>query len=356
MSDESFGSNRKTTMELVGHLEKMGIIWRAGGVRTKSVERDVLMHWKENGCVAVGYGIESGSQTILDVMGKNTTVERDFNAIKWTYEAGLVTIIQLVLGMPGETDKTIQESYNFLKKCIPYYPTKLRSYHAVILSANYAQALPGSPLYEYARQNGFIGMTIEDEEKYLFKISDTDACQTDHYVNYTKQPLLKVLVWRPYLLGEINAYYLKYFFGVSLSFAGVMHNLFSYFVRILFQKRIGQKSKIKIPLERDLDKQSDKKLSSFDYNLIPITILLLNSVSRKWLYPLFIPIICSVKSSKSPLRIVKLLVDQLRWSIKSQFLPEPDLPKKSLRKMVVIKPPTSADEGSQEMEPLRLGR
>ena len=139
-----------------------------------------------------------------------------------------------------------------------------------------------------------------------------------------------------------------------------MHNLFSCFARITFQKRIGQKTKIKIPLERDLDKQSDKKtekaLSSFNNNLQPITILFLNSVSRKWLFPLFAPIMYSFKYTKSPLRILELLVDQLLWSITSRFLPEPDLPKKSLRKMVVIKPPTSAEEGSQEMAPLRLGR
>ena len=347
-------------MELASHLGKMGIIWRAGGVRAKSVDRDVLMHWKENGCVAVVYGIESGSQTILDVMEKNTTVEINFNAIKWTYEADLVTIIQLVVGMPGETDQTIQETINFLKTCIPYYPKRFRGSHTVLLSVNYAQALPGSPLYEYARQNGSIGMIIEEEEKYLLKISNTNAYETDHYLNYTKEPLLKALMWRPYLSGEINAYYLKYFFGVSLSFAEVMHNLFSCFARITFQKRIGQKTKIKIPLERDLDKQSDKKtekvLSSFNNNLHPITILFLNSVSRKWLFPLFAPIIHSFKYTKSPLRILKLLVDQLLWSITSRFLPEPDLPKKSLRKMVVIKPPTSAEEGSQLMVPLRLGR
>lgn len=360
MGDESFGTNRKTTLELASHLGEMGIIWRANGVRARSVDRDILMHWKANGCVAVGYGIESGSQVILDVMEKNTTVEMNINAIKWTYEASLVTIIQLVLGMPGETDQTIQETINFLKTCIPYYPTKFRGHHTVIHSTCYAQALPGSPLYEYARQNGFIGKTIDEEEKYLLKISDTDAYETDHYVNYTRQPLLKVLMWRPYLSGEINAYYLKYFFGISLSFSEVMYNLLLYFVRIILQKRWGQSYKIKIPLERDLDRLSDKetekKSLSCHSNLSPVTILFLNSVSRKWVYPLFAFIVGSVKRSQSPLQILTLMFEQLRWSITSRFFPRPDLPKKSLRKLIVTKPPASADEGSEEMTPLRLGR
>ena len=70
MCDESFGSNRKRTRELVTCLGEMGIIWCAAGVRCRSVDRETLMYWKANGCYMVHYGIESGSDTMLDVMEK----------------------------------------------------------------------------------------------------------------------------------------------------------------------------------------------------------------------------------------------------------------------------------------------
>ena len=54
-------------------------------------------------------------------MEKKITLEQNINALKWTHEAKLATIVQLVIGMPGETDKTIDETTNFLINTIDYY-------------------------------------------------------------------------------------------------------------------------------------------------------------------------------------------------------------------------------------------
>ena len=90
-------------------------------------------------------------------MEKNATVEENINALKWTREAGLGTIIQLVLGMPGESDETIRETIEFLKKVSPHQTWWEGSAPSELISINYAQALPGTPLYEYARGRGFVG-------------------------------------------------------------------------------------------------------------------------------------------------------------------------------------------------------
>ena len=104
ISDENFGSNKTLTKEFVESLGKTGLKWRAGGVRAYTVNLETLKFWKKNGCMMVIYGIESGSPTMLKIMEKKVTLEQNINAIKWTYEAGLTTVIQLVIGMPGETD------------------------------------------------------------------------------------------------------------------------------------------------------------------------------------------------------------------------------------------------------------
>ena len=72
--------------------------------------------------------------------------------------------------MPGETDKTIDETIDFMKIVMKYYPDSFKKQYDFITSINYAQALPGTPLYEYARENGFIGENIDDEEDYLINI------------------------------------------------------------------------------------------------------------------------------------------------------------------------------------------
>ena len=100
------------------------------------------------------------------------SVEKNIKALKEIYEARLSTIVQLVIGMPGETDQTIDETIDFILKTMKYYPDPFRKKITYMCSVNYAQSLPGTPLYEYAREHGFIGRTIDDEEKYLLKISD----------------------------------------------------------------------------------------------------------------------------------------------------------------------------------------
>ena len=185
IGDENFGSYKDETIKLVKAIKSLGFMWRASGVRAHTVDLDILKLWKENGCMNVLYGIESGSPTMLKVMEKKISLEQNIKALKATYEAGLSTCIQLVIGMPGETDETIEETIDFLLQTLPYYSDVFRNRIVLMLSTNYAQALPGTPLYEYAREHGFIGKDLDSEEDYLLKISDTDAYDNDHFINYT---------------------------------------------------------------------------------------------------------------------------------------------------------------------------
>lgn len=196
--DENFGSDRRALDELIAALKQLGILWAVSGMRTRTVDRDLLRRMHDAGCVAVYYGIESGSQRMLEVMEKNTTVEQNLRALEWTREAGLFTIIQLVLGMPGEDRDTIRETTDFVQRATRAYAEP----PADRLSINYAQALPGTPLYEYARHQGLLGTTLDGEERYLLEMSDTDAADDSKFVNFTATPTLDVMTWRPRIILE----------------------------------------------------------------------------------------------------------------------------------------------------------
>ena len=111
---------------------------------------------------------------------------------------------------------------------MPYYSDCFRNEITPVISTNYAQSLPGTPLYEYARENNFIRNDLDGEEEYLLKISDTDAYEEDHFINYTQQPLLKVLSWRYWIKFEIFKYHAKYNLKI---FSSVSEKLFSLFFR-----------------------------------------------------------------------------------------------------------------------------
>lgn len=207
VSDENFGTDRKWLAEFCERIKPLDILWRVSGMRVNCITLEQLTMMKDAGCVSVMFGMETGSPRMLEVMEKKTTQADNENAMKWTIGHGLHTIVQLVLGMPGETPGTVRETISFCKMANCLSPDQSPN----DLSANYAQALPGTPLYEFARHRGLIKPGLDGEEEYLLAISDRDAHDEVTTINFTDYPKLTCEVWRPLITIEVNyAYVQKY--------------------------------------------------------------------------------------------------------------------------------------------------
>ena len=204
-SDECFGEKKEWLDDFIEALRPLDILFQVGGARVSIIKHDtsVIRRLREVGLTAIYFGMESGSDRILKIMEKNATVDENLTAAKICAEAGVFTIIQLVIGMPGENDKTINETIEFIKQAtggLPYFP---------ILSVNYLQALPGTPTYDYLRNKGLIGKTIEDEEEYLLGVSDLNTAEFKQYINVTEEPLSKVKSWRQKIVIASGMHWLK---------------------------------------------------------------------------------------------------------------------------------------------------
>ena len=185
----------------------------------------------------------------------------------------------------------------------------------------------------YARENNFIPSDIDGEEEYLLMISDTDAYQEDHFINYTQQPLLKVLSWRHWLKFEIFKYHAKYNLKI---FSSVSEKLFSLF--IIISKFIFKKIKLNIkyesPIERKLNKFSLVKSEDGYFNLknnfyYSMYILPWNSLT----YP-FLVLIIGYKFTKGVnKKLLILIFEHIKYSFSFVNL---SFPNKSLRKIVDI--------------------
>ena len=191
-SDECFGENKEWLDDFIEALRPLNILFQVGGARVPMATKNplVIRKLKEVGLTAIYFGMESGSDRILKIMEKKATVDENLIAAKLCAEAGVFTTIQLVVGMPGENDRTIHETIDFIKQAtrdLPYPP---------MVSVNYLQSLPGTPAYEYLRNHGLIGKSVEDEEQYLLRVSDLNAAEFEHYINVTEEPLSKVKLWR----------------------------------------------------------------------------------------------------------------------------------------------------------------
>lgn len=366
IADENFGADRKIAYELAAELGKLNVLWRCAGVRVRTINKDMLQHWKNNGCTSVIFGVESGSERMLKIMEKNATVEENLNAMKWTSEVGLGTIIQLVIGMPGENDQTIQETTDFLIKVSRDLIWWKDRNPSDLISINYAQALPGTPMYEWAREKGFIGSSIEDEEKYLIQISDTDAYKSDHFINYTGLPLLRVLMWPKWINAQLDFAHLPPEKKKKISLVKLI-KYYSSFAAHQMEKgwlqgsRLGRFFKFVI---RPVQNKAKEK-GGFDYisdsgffNIrkgVKFFPLLLNPITKRFFIPLLV-FATAIEKSKNISHGCYLIAEYLIWIIKGRKNNSFKVPNMSLRKVVKISNAEAAIVGDAAMVPLRKGR
>ncbi len=189
--DENFGSDRAYAYEVARTMKKHDMLWIASGVRVTSVEYDDIKFFKENGCVSLKFGVESGSQKILDLMEKKFTVERVFSTLKHCADLDLYSPMAVMVGMPGESLQTAEETGKFLGK-MSYMQGVSPVYQGIAVF--YALPLCGTPLYVYGQQVGVIGNTPDEEEIYLLSVSGSGATKYN-YINLNGSKIKDVIWW-----------------------------------------------------------------------------------------------------------------------------------------------------------------
>jgi p-methyltransferase len=76
---------------------------------------------QQSGCVGVFLGIESGDPTVLSAMNKHATVEKYRIGIRKLKERGIPTFVSMIIGFPGETRATVQNTIDFLSETGPNF-------------------------------------------------------------------------------------------------------------------------------------------------------------------------------------------------------------------------------------------
>ena len=191
VTDENFGSNVKQAIQFSEVMKKLNLYWSAGGVRCRTFSKDHFKILKNNNCFYLKFGIESGSQKILDIMEKIFKTDDILEAIKNVNSVGIYTNPDaLMLGMPGENRSTVMESARFIAK-LRY--TLNNNY--IIGDPFWAIAIPGTPLYEYGVKIGIISKNIDNKEKYLYELADTNVRSMDKYLPFNNAKNSESFFW-----------------------------------------------------------------------------------------------------------------------------------------------------------------
>lgn len=89
--------------------------------RVNTIDEEMLRKFKETGCYRIHYGIESGSQRLLDVLQKKITVEQQKEAMLLTKKVGVRTLCYFMIGSPTETKKEILGTIDYAIRLDPDY-------------------------------------------------------------------------------------------------------------------------------------------------------------------------------------------------------------------------------------------
>ena len=141
--DDTFNIQKARTIELCAKLKPLKLTWSCTSRVTTDFE--TLKAMKEAGCRLLIVGYESGDQQILKNIKKGATVERARQFTKDCHKLGLVIHGDFIMGLPGETHETINNTIAFAKEL-----------DVETIQVSVAHAYPGTELYDYAVQNGFM--------------------------------------------------------------------------------------------------------------------------------------------------------------------------------------------------------
>ena len=115
--DDTFNADPARAIKICEEIinRKLNIAWTCLA-RVNFAQPEVLKAMKKAGCWQISYGIESGNEQILKNIKKGITLPMVREAIRKTKKAGIASLGFFILGLPGDTEKTMRQTIDFAKE------------------------------------------------------------------------------------------------------------------------------------------------------------------------------------------------------------------------------------------------
>ena len=141
--DDTFTDDLPRTEALARALGKLGVTWSCNA--KANVPRETLKAMRDNGLRLLLVGYESGNQQILHNIKKGMRVDVARRFTKDCHELGITIHGTFILGLPGETKETIEETIRFATEINPH-----------TIQVSIAAPYPGTFLHRQALENGWL--------------------------------------------------------------------------------------------------------------------------------------------------------------------------------------------------------
>ncbi len=197
IADDNFSFNLERAKNICKEIlkRKLNIHYNTGnGLSIKRIDKELLELMKASGCGSVALAIESGSEVIRNqVYKKRLATEKIYEAVKWCNDVGLPSVGFFMVGAPGETRESVDETKRMLKD-LPL----------TLCTCGIYTPYPGTELYDDCVQKGYLKeVSPEDEGRLEFATSmlktpdfspeDVKTWQNKIYLHFIKHKWNKLI-------------------------------------------------------------------------------------------------------------------------------------------------------------------
>jgi radical SAM superfamily enzyme YgiQ (UPF0313 family) len=161
--------------------------------RVDTIDDERAQWMKRAGCWVVAFGVESGSQEMLDQMKKNQKVEKAFEAVEVCRRAGLRTHAFYVIGLPWENKETLSATLELAERLDTDF-----------FDFNIAYPLPGTEFYNIAVRDGLIEQNLIREASYARAGVRSYHLSAQELTRWRKQALLHLYLRPRYILRTLS--------------------------------------------------------------------------------------------------------------------------------------------------------
>jgi radical SAM superfamily enzyme YgiQ (UPF0313 family) len=133
--------------------------------RANNVTLDLLKLMKRAGCREIAFGIESGSDPVLEETGKGVSKDQMRQAARWCHEVGILFYGLAIIGLPGETERSVQDTLDFINEIEPFYT-----------QFSFCTPFPNTDTYDWFKSRGLL--RTEDWSQY-FPLAERPVIRTE---------------------------------------------------------------------------------------------------------------------------------------------------------------------------------
>lgn len=189
-----FNIDKDWVMELCQKIIDSGlkITWSAN-TRADTADEEMANKMYEAGCRLVSIGVESGSQEMLDKIGKRITLDDVRLTVKIFKKAGIRIYNYFVIGLPWEDEDTVEDTIDFAIEL-----------DSDFISFYTATPLPGSKFYEYAKENNLINSDTSFSSAYFYPSVNTHHLTKERVFQLHKKAIRRFYLRPAYIIRMLS--------------------------------------------------------------------------------------------------------------------------------------------------------